>query len=200
MTGLDKILDQIHAEGNAEAQSIIDDANASAEAIIAEAQAEAGKLTESIQKKSASDVASYKKRVESSNDLYRRNETLKCKQEVIAKVIEMAYDEVCSMDTESYFDMLEKLIKRYALAQDGEICFSAKDLKRMPEGFQKKIEAAAAGTGGSLTLSKDEKNIENGFILVYGGIEENCTFRAIFDSRQDEMQDRVHAILFEEEA
>ena len=38
--------------------------------------------------------------------------------------------------------------------------------------------------GGSLKISKEGRNIENGFILAYGGIEENCTLRAMFDAKK----------------
>lgn len=196
MTGLEKIIDQILTEANREAGELVEQAKGQAEEILAEAKSESERITAGIRKKSASDVDNYKKRVQSANDLYRRNETLKSKQEVIAKVIAQAYDKVCGMDAESYFGILEKMIKKYALARDGEIHFSAKDLKAMPKGFEEKIQAAAKAAGGSLKLSTVGKNIENGFILVYGGIEENCTIKAMFDARRDEMQDTVHALLF----
>jgi V/A-type H+-transporting ATPase subunit E len=200
MTGLEKIIDQILADANTQANDITAEANAQAEQILSEAKQESERITADIQKKSASDVENHKKRVQSANDLHRRMETLKSKQTVIAKVIDAAYEKVCSLDTASYFGMLEKMIQKYALAQAGEIYFSAKDLSRMPEGFENKIEAAAKSAGGSLTLSRTGKDIENGFILVYGGMEENCTLRALFDARRDEMQDTVHALLYGKEA
>ena len=39
-------------------------------------------------------------------------------------------------------------------------------------------------------------NIDNGFILTYGGIEENCTIRAMFDAKRDELADSVYRMLF----
>ncbi len=70
------------------------------------------------------------------------------------------------------------------------------DLKRLPAGFEKEISAIAAKKGGSLTLQKESKGIENGFILVYGGIEENCTFKALFNTQRDALQDKIHQELF----
>lgn len=196
MTGLDKIIDQILTGAKQEADEILSRAKAQADAVLAEADREAEKITAGIQKKSASDVENHKNRVASANDLYRRTETLRRKQEVIAQVIEAAYEKVCGMDAGCYFGMLEKMIEKYALAQKGEICFSQRDLGRMPEDFPQRIEAAAKRAGGILVLSEESRNIENGFILVYGGIEENCTIRAMFDSRRDTMQDQVNALLF----
>ena len=50
--------------------------------------------------------------------------------------------------------------------------------------------------GGSLTLSDDTADIDSGFILRYGGIEENCSLKALFADRQEELQDLVHKLLF----
>lgn len=88
------------------------------------------------------------------------------------------------------------MVEKYALPQDGEICFSAADLGRLPEGFEAEVSKAAAAAGGSLKLSREGKNIENGFILIYGGIEENCTIAAMFDAKKDELSDIVHRLVF----
>ena len=74
--------------------------------------------------------------------------------------------------------------------------FSEKDLGRMPEGFRAEIARAAKEKGGSLTVSGETRRMEGGFVLVYGGVEENCSFRALFDSRKDELQDKVNRLLF----
>ena len=100
------------------------------------------------------------------------------------------------METKAYFEVIAKMIGRFALPKEGEILFSAKDLERMPEGFQKEIARMAEEQGGSLTVSKETRQMEGGFVLVYGGIEENCSFRALFDSRKDELQDKVNRLLF----
>ena len=88
------------------------------------------------------------------------------------------------------------MLNKFALAENGEVIFSVKDLERMPDGFAEEIQKIAAAKGGTLALSKESRQIEGGFVLVYGGIEENCTFRALFDSQKDELQDKVQKILF----
>ncbi len=200
MTGLEKIVDQILAEAKAEAQRILDEANIKAQEIAAEAEAQAENTVLDVQKNTEARKAILEQRMHSANDLYRRTQTLFAKQEMIAKVISMAYDRVCGMDAEAYFGMLEKMLQKYVLAQPGEIWFSAKDLAAMPADFPEKIQAAARAVGGELTLSPTGKDVENGFILVYGGVEENCTIKAIFEARRDEMQDTVHALLYGKEA
>lgn len=196
MTGLEKMKSQILDEARAAAESKISAAQAEADKILAEAQAEAENCKSSIFQKSERAIASYKERVASSNDLQRRTKLLAAKQEMIAQVLDKAYVSLESMGRREYFDMLLKMLEKYAQPQDGEIFFSPADLAKLPEGFADRIEETAKGRGGSLKISKEGRNIENGFILAYGGIEENCTLRAMFDAKRDELSDKVYRILF----
>lgn len=200
MTGLEKIIDQILAEAKNEAEGIVKDAQTEAQQILEESQKQSDNAVLNIQKKSEVQAEALKNRMHSSNDLYRRTQTLAAKQEVIAQIIDKAYRQVCDLDTAQYFGMLEKMIEKYALAQSGKIYFSDADLKAMPKGFEEKIQAAAQKAGGKLELSREGKNIENGFVLSYKGIDENCTIKAIFNAHRDEMQDTVHALLYGKEA
>lgn len=196
MTGLEKMKSQILDEARAAAESKLSAARAEADKILAEAKAEAEKCTESISRKSEKAIDSYKERVASSNDLRRRTKLLAAKQEMIAGVLDKAYSQIEGMKKDEYFDMLIKMLEKYAEPQEGEIFFSPADLKELPESFAGKVEETAKKKGGSLKISKEGRNIENGFILAYGGIEENCTLRAMFDAKKDELSDKVHRILF----
>ncbi len=196
MTGLDKMKSQILDEAKSAAQSKIAEARAQADEVIRLAEEEAAKQTEGILHKAEMDVASYNERTASSTDLQKRTQILAAKQEVIAEVLDKAYEKIKAMGTEEYFSMLLKMVEKYALPQDGEICFSDSDLKRLPEGFEAEVSKAAVAAGGSLRLSREGKKIENGFILIYGGIEENCTIAAMFDAKRDELSDIVHRLVF----
>ena len=174
----------------------MDKANAEAEAVIKAAEEEAKAEAGRISSKAERDAADYAKRVASSVDMRRKQAYLAAKQEVISHVLESAYSTVMNLEVKEYFDMLEKLLERYVLPEEGEICFSAKDLGRMPEGFSGKIKTIAANKGGSLTLSDEARDIDGGFLLVYGGIEENCTIKAVFDAKREELSDQVNRLLF----
>ena len=91
---------------------------------------------------------------------------------------------------------LLKMLDKYALPEAGEIFFAASDLARMSNDFRAEVEKSAASKGGSLVISEEGRKIENGFVLAYGGIEENCTLQAIFDAKKDELSDKVHRIIF----
>lgn len=196
MTGLEKMKSQILEEAKTAAEKKLADARAEAEEIIAGAREEAQKSVAGISRKSEAAVTNYKERVISSNDLKRRTKILAAKQEVIADVLDKAYRSLESMDQEAYFDMLVRMAGKYAQPQDGEMILSPQDRERLPEDFAARVAEAGALKGGSLKVSEGSRNIENGFVLVYGGIEENCTLRAMFDEKKDELSDKVYRILF----
>lgn len=196
MTGLEKMKSQILDEAKSSAADIIERANKNAEAQKDQMKEKAAAECERISKQAETDVENIKERALSSCDLQKRKALLKAKQEVISNVLDTAYENLLSADDETYFNMLRKMLEKFALAADGEICFSPEDLKRMPTGFEKEISDIAAAKGGNLVLSKENRKISGGFVLIYGGVEENCTFKAMFDSKRGELSDKVHALLF----
>lgn len=196
MTGLEKMISQIVDEATESANSMTSQAQAEASEIAKSAAADVEKLKEEISRKSEADVATYMERVKSSADLQRRTAILRAKQEVIAKVLDKAYASLQSLDADAYYGMLRKMLEKYVQPGEGEIYFSEKDLKQMPKDFKADIEAAAAKKGGVLKLAEESRQIENGFILVYGGVEENCTFRALFNTQKDRLQDIVYQKVF----
>lgn len=196
MAGLEKITNQIMEEANNSAKAKLEEAEKNAAIILKDAEREALKASEAADVKSAADVRNYEERVKSSLDLKRRTALLQTKQEIIADVIEKAYQAFCSREAAEYFETVKNMISKFALPQDGEIYFSEKDLSRLPSGFADEVAKIASLKGGSLKISGETRQMEGGFVLAYGGIEENCSFRALFDSKRDELQDQVQKILF----
>lgn len=196
MSGLDNMKSQILDEANHTAEAKIAGAKVKADEILGKARAEAAAQVEKISNKAQADAAHYAERTESSCEMQRKQALLRAKQDVIAGVLDKAYDKIMDMDADAYFEMVRKMLEEYALPEKGEIYFSAKDLSRMPAGFEQEIKKIAAGKGGVLDLSKETKEMKGGFVLVYGGIEENCTVKALFDAKRDELSDTVNKVLF----
>ena len=193
---MDKIVSQILEEANNSASAKLEKARAEAEEIMNTARAEAEKEAEEILQKAKTDMENYAERTKSAADLRRRTAILAAKQEMISQVLDKAYQKFCSMDEETYFATLLDILKKFVMEDDGVIFFSEEDRAKLPDDYEEKIEAIAAEKGGTLTVSQENRNIERGFVLAYGGIEENCSFRALFDSRKDDLQDKVQAVLF----
>ena len=196
MTGLEKIVNQILEDAKQESDMILTEAREKAEGIIARANEDAKNIQDEIAVKSEKDIENYKKRAESSTDLKKRTAILKAKQETISLILEEAYKTLCQAEPKEYFARVERMLTAYVQPKNGEIRFSQADLDRMPKDFSQNIEAAARAAGGSLKLSEEGADIENGFVLVYGGVEENCTLRAVFDVKKDELTDKVHKLLY----
>ena len=180
MSGLDKMKAQIIAEAQENAKEILAQAHAQADSIIGEAKAQAEKDARKIVAQAEARAEDSVKRLASSSDMRKRKAVLEAKQEVISEVLEDAYKAVGELDDAAYFAMLEKVLEKYVLPEEGTICFTEKDRKRMPQGYMEKVYETADG----------------GFILTYGGIEENCTIKALFDARREELSDKVNRQLF----
>ncbi len=196
MTGLEKMQSQILDEARRNADEILEQAEKEAGEIREEAGKSAQAESSRILEKSRAEVKNIQERTLSSCALQRRQILLEAKQEIIARILENAYHTLIEADEDTYFRIIRKMLEKYTAGQAGEICFSERDLGRMPEGFEKEIQEIAGKNGGTLILSKEPRKISGGFVLVYGGIEENCSFRAMFNSRKDELSDEVHKILF----
>lgn len=69
-------------------------------------------------------------------------------------------------------------------------------MERLPEGFEDRLNAALKDKGAVLRISGDTRDIDGGFVLTYGGIEENCSIDALFDAAHEVLQDKVQEILF----
>ena len=196
MTGLDKIIGQILDDAGKEADEAVKKAQSEADAIVSEAREACAKLEEEGRKKSEADSSAYMERIHSSAELKKRQAVLLAKQEVIADMLDRAYHALLAKETSEYFALIEKMLYKFVLAKQGEIYFSQRDLERMPEKFESVIEAAASAKGGSLKLMNDPNPRDGGFILVYGGVEENCSFKALLSAQRDGLLDKVHELLF----
>ena len=194
MSGLDRIIEKINADSLAScreiadqaqkrAQDIVSDADERAEQVYAEIIADAEKKAQSIMTMSEANVSGIARRAE-----------LSAKVEAVDAAIEAAYDAMCNMGADEYFTALEKLAVRNAGKGEGELRLSKRDLDRVPSGFADRINAAL--TDGSVKLSGQSADIDNGFILVYGDIEINCTFRALVNEQKDIVREKVCGVIF----
>ncbi|MCR4924673.1 MAG: hypothetical protein K5917_00125 [Clostridiales bacterium] len=196
MTGLEKIIEKIMDESNANCESIIKKANADAEAILDEAEkqgkAEAEKIISAAEKE-ADNVA---KKAASGAQLQRANALLATKIEIINSTLAKALQSFKEMPEKDYFDALVKLAVENVQSKDGVMMLSADDLKRMPADFEATVNNAVSSKGAKVTVSDKPAAIESGFILAYGDVEINCTFDSLLESYRDELKDKVCEIIF----
>ncbi|HWR22394.1 MAG TPA: V-type ATP synthase subunit E [Feifaniaceae bacterium] len=195
MTGLEKIVTAIREEAQAEAKAVTDQAKAEAARIQAEEKSRSDALCAETEASAMRQSADIERAAASAAELQRRRRVLEAKQELLAHTMEEALKELYALPEEAYFSLLIQMASACAEPVAGELLLSGRDLSHCPEGFIQRLEQALP-KGAALSLSQETRPIDGGFILKYGEIEHNCSFRAVFDARREELTDKVRGILF----
>lgn len=196
MSGLDKIVGHITDTANAEVREILEAAKAKAEAIEKEAAQKTLLECDRIKEKSEREAANIIERGNASAELKRKQQLLIAKQSLIKEVISKAALSLQELSDKEYFDVLKKLFKKHLPTQDAVILFSENDLKRLPDGFVDELSAMLAENGHELKLGSKAPDIKFGFVLDFGGVEENLSFEALMDNSMELLMDKVNKELF----
>lgn len=196
MGGLEEILNQIKADANEEAADILAKAQDTCDSIKENAQIEIDKIETAGTKKAESEEKLLFSKIKSAAGMEAKQKYLEAKQKIISDIVNKAYNKMVNASDEEYFGYLIKMTEEYAQPAEGKMCLNKKDLKRLPKDFQEKISEAANKNNGKLSVSNEPINIENGMILDYGDIVENCTFDAVFHNKKDDLQDEINRFLF----
>jgi len=198
MTGLEKILKVIEEDATKSAEVVIAEATRQAEEITTAAKADSEMKRANIAKQSEIDVKACLSRAESAALLQEKKLILNAKQQMISNVITSSMESLVKLPDKEYFEIIIKMLNKYALDQSGQILFSTKDKQRLPIEFENTIRTALLEKkGASLTISEEMRGFNGGFILIYGNVEENCSFDALFFAAKEDLQDKVCALLFE---
>lgn len=118
---------------------------------------------------------------------------LSLKFKLIEETISMAYSSVLNADTDAYMEQLSEILTKKASSfpeKGGKIVFNKKDKQRLTPKFSKQIKKL------NLTVSDETRDIDGGFILCLGNIEENCSIEAIFRENHDMLVDFIGENLF----
>lgn len=196
MTGLEKIIEKIGLDAQQSASEVLGQADEKCAEILAEAQAESDKIDAQALLDADALREDILARGESGAQMQRKNRILTAKQEMIGDVIEQARADLIGMDTFDYFVLLGRLAERNVQPGDGVMYLSPRDLARVPASFHRTLAEIAQKKHGTLVIAHESRDIDGGFVLAYGGIEENCSFDAMFEDRKEELQDVVRAKLF----
>ncbi|MBQ1452135.1 MAG: V-type ATP synthase subunit E [Clostridia bacterium] len=195
MAGLDKIIERIAQDSAAKCDGIIFDAQSEA-ARIKDAAAQMADNDKAATIEAANKEAkALVDMAESGAELEGKKLLLATRVEIIEKAIDVASKKLGSMPDDEYFAALYALVKKYAQSGEGTMLLSERDLGRLPKDFEKKINADLE-KGNKIVVSKDPANISDGFILVYGDIEINCSFEALIEDSRDAIKDELNSIIF----
>ncbi len=196
MTGIENIVKSIDKETELVSAAIINKAEEEAKIIKSKAETIAENETSLIIKNAEDKSNRILKRADSQMELQRREMLLRAKREQIDYMIDEAKNTLRNLPDDEYFEFILKLCKKYIQPRKAELIFSKIDLNRVSQNFKTSISSLSKSIGGDIKISEVTRDINGGFILSYGDIEENCSFDALFDSEHDLLSDKVNELLF----
>lgn len=199
MAGLEKILADIEEEAREAAGKKTDSARRQADQLLADARSKADEAVQQVRAETKRQVEDLARRQKSAQELAKRQTMLAARQDILNEALCKAKESAKALPDESYFGLCLAMAVNAAEKRKGEILFGKKDMDRMPDDFMRRLTAALP-EGAQLTLGSKPAEIEDGFILDYGGVEEDCTFDAVFAERESEFRDICREILFRKEA
>lgn len=190
MTGLEKILAEIAADCNRACENIKDKADKKNERTLIAAKLKAAKTVADGKEAGERNAQNIIERAKSAAELQSRTRMLETKQECIKTALENARHFILSLSDKDYFSLILEMLRKQEVKEGGVIRFSKRDLSRMPEDFEAKLPK-------ELSLSKEPVDIDGGFILVFGMVELNLSFKSIFSEKAEILSDEVSKILFQ---
>lgn len=197
MEGLEKIKEQIEESARILARETIEKAHAEAEDIWKQADYEEEKLCAEIDRCAQAERDAVRIQMESLAILQKRKMILSAKQEIMADIFEKARKYYKTLSQEEYFGLILSMVPRYALHRAGEMILSQNDIDRMPEHFAESLSQAVSGIEGAvLKIGQEPGAVAEGFILRYETVEINCSFDELISAAKDDIQDKLHALLF----
>lgn len=193
MSNADKILEHIKADCTKKIDSINAENEKACAEILAKAEKDAQKVSAEILAKAKVKTEQIKAASKSSAELAQRNALLKKRRQEINITFDAVLDYLLSLDDKNYFDILYKLAKKLD-GKTGIVLLNKKDLTRIPSDFTKQL----AKNGVNAEIGKTPVDIDGGFILKCGDIEENMSFSAMLSDKRDEIEDLINRTLFTE--
>lgn len=191
MSSGDKILNRISLDCDERISQIGAETDEKCAQIMAQAKLDADKISAEIADRAQSKVKQMQAASKSRCDLETRNAFLKRRREEIDKTYSEILNKMKNLPDEDYFELIYTFAKKLN-GMSGVVLLNEKDMNRLPKDFLARLEEC----GVKAELSKAPCDIECGFILKCGDIEENMDFSAILSEKRDAIEDFINQELF----
>lgn len=191
MSSGDKILNRISLDCDERISQIGAETDEKCAQIMAQAKLDADKISAEIADRAQSKVKQMQAASKSRCDLETRNAFLKRRREEIDKTYSEILNKMKNLPDEDYFELIYTFAKKLS-GMSGVVLLNEKDMNRLPKDFLARLEEC----GVKAELSKTPFDIESGFILKCGDIEENMDFSAILSEKRDIIEDFINQELF----
>ncbi|MBR5155614.1 MAG: V-type ATP synthase subunit E [Clostridia bacterium] len=190
MRGLENIISQIKFESDARILEIESKAIQRAKEIVGDAEKEKEEILGEYSKIAEQKRVDIAERIKSSKKMELSNAILEKKQSIIKEITEKAKNKIKCLGQEEYFAFLLKMLEKFSLDEKGKILMAEDDVKRIPSSFKAQLKKR------DLQVKEISQKKGNGFVLVYGNVEINCTVDELFQSAESEVCDLINELLF----
>lgn len=195
MAGTDAIINKILADAEEKASQIKTQSKIDCDEVIANAKSEAKKMMDEVLQNKQSVIDETVKRQKAVAELDAKKIVLKSKKDAIDEAFRLAKEQLNSLSSEKYFDVVSNMISTYA--EDGDVVtVSAKDKKLITMA---KLDKIASAKKIKLTLNKEYGDFEGGVILSGNGMDKNLTFDVELKTLRDEMETEIADMIFNKE-
>lgn len=198
MSGMDIITERILKEAGEAADRCRKQARQEAEKIRKEGQKKEEEIAETIRKRLEEERSRQCRQNREGCERQRKLQLLTARQEILREMEAAVRKTLDQWEDGQYFAAMEKLLEAEVRPRDGVLCLAETDLTRMPEGFPERAEEIARKKGGTLTIRGQKNRTADGFVLLYGNMEINCTWEALAGERRDQMKDAAARLLWGE--
>ena len=197
--GAERIVSKILADARAVAETVQAEAAVKAVAIETEAKKSAAVRRDQILEQARKEAAERKRRTLGVAQLEARKETLSVKQQLIEETFLKSLEQLAGQTEQEYFAILREMLLFMTEKGTETVFLSPLDQSRVPARFWEEVNQALKQSGkeGALTLSKETRALQGGFILQSGGVEINCSFASLLEMQRDELEPAVAKILFD---
>ena len=193
MNGIEKIIDRISGDAQAEIDAILNEARAQAAEITAKYEAQAKVEADEVLARGKRAAAEREERLVSVAQLECRKGLLAAKQEVIDATFQLALKKLLNLPQEECVALLTDLAVQAAPNGKGKLIFSQVDRARVGKAV---VMAANEKLNGSMTLAEETRPMSGGFILSDGAVEVNCSFETLVRLQKAELTGKVTGVLF----
>ena len=199
MNGIDKIIDKLRAESQAEIDAILAKARQEAEEISARFARQAEQEKAAAGEKGKRAAAERQDRLIRAAEMESKKTILGAKQGILDRAFAQARETLLDLPQEKYVSLLALLAAGSAGSGSETILLNEKDRELLGDRIVAEANRlrAQAGKPAALTLSAETAEIDGGLLLRDQSSEVNCTFETLLRLSREELASQAAAILFD---
>lgn len=198
MNGLEYLINSIENEAKLEKQRLLDEASKKAEVIITNFAKLGDTESDSIVAEAYDRATLDKERAIGEMMLEESKVVLRAKRDIIDNVFELAKRHLSVLPENEYAELLTRYVLKASLSGTENVYFNATDREKYGDSFLALFNKALIKNGkvGMLSLSKEHRDIDGGFILEGDGIETDCSIGTIVEGTKNLLIEQITGVLF----